>query len=325
MKRTKKNYRQRIIYAMVFGVVLVVGYLLFKMQAKSSQVALVSEGGSDVGSCLSNLLSFAGSGACGVQGFSTYSYSCLDGQTKPLETPNTRAGVSCIDFSQAYAKAATICGSTCKPTPSCVPNPCLDDRVCRLTALPDGQVYCPRQSSSPYPSPTPPPGPQCDRQTITHHQLEEPCGGGDTPPGYKVIQFRCGSDSSSPLSAASFKDPNNNNQCVSEDSLVNKAKNLCLDLTCASPIPSTPTPTPSPGCYYEEPTMCVQLFGYECKSKLVCSTPSTKPSESPHSSSNPISSIEPSKQPIIDPAPIRAPKQKCYKLWRFQWCRRIKH
>ncbi len=156
MKRTKKNYRKLITYAAIFSLISTVGYTLFKMQATPTQVALIATDAKLSTHCVSNLSSFAASGACGSQGFSSYSYSCSNHQIQPLEKPSPQASASCIEFAHAYAKAMTLCGETCKPTPSCIPNPCTDERNCKLMALPDGQSYCPtsrtiRNLSSPRP------------------------------------------------------------------------------------------------------------------------------------------------------------------------------
>lgn len=140
MKRTKKNYRKMVVYAAAFGLVTTLGYSLFRAQSEPTQVAVIDTPKTN---CASNLTSFASNGACGARGFSQYSYSCQDNVVKTLPD------VSCVDFAQAFAMASALCGETCQPTPSCVPNPCLDGRMCKLMALPEGQSYCPRPTIPP--------------------------------------------------------------------------------------------------------------------------------------------------------------------------------
>ena len=454
MKRTKKNHRKLVIYAMIFGLISAVGYSLSKMQSNPSQVALVSTDAS----CVSNISSFAANGTCGAQGFSGYSYSCLNGPSRPLESSPDNA---CIDFTQAFAKAAALCGATCAhpstspissrlpipsrapvppspslrpapsptppPSPSTTPTPtpvpcymqqpqvclqsiwggtCAPTRVCPSPSL--TPTPTPTHPSTPSPRPTPP-SPvasaynpyACNIQvyklrpqdTLVNLNLlitpdrQVDHGSHRVRPGdrylYEVVAINNSLSSATPstLSAVTsnvhgfnepiriqavssdcraettskFMDCNQRNLTVPANSSKLTNMNMVVEIqpeiaqtyntstlfsvgwafgntywqsTCGVMMlvdnTATPSPTPSPGCYYQEPMMCIQLFGYECKPKMVCPSPSVKPSSSPFASS-PTSSVAPSKQPVAIPSSMPVPKQRCYQFGPLRYCRQIKN
>ena len=156
----KLNYKVGVLILILLGL----GAWLIRSTMVSPQVALISNGGDERATCVSNIATFTATTSCGDGMVNRVDYVCTESGKKGYEGGNTG---DCIDPALVYQHAIAYCGQTCTtqtatPQPSCVPNPCPPGAACKLMALPDGQSYCPLPSSptptksdTPYPTPMP--------------------------------------------------------------------------------------------------------------------------------------------------------------------------
>jgi hypothetical protein len=129
-------------------------YFAYKSVVVSPKVAEIAQTTSSA--CKTNIASISFHDECGKGMFKRAVYTCANGSTA-----DKMSSSNCFSQESLLEEARNNCGQTCPvqatvvprpsstPAPSCVPNPCKDGAVCKLMALPAGQVYCPTSSTTP--------------------------------------------------------------------------------------------------------------------------------------------------------------------------------
>lgn len=283
-----QKYSKLIIISLL--VVLALGIVLYKNLAQTAEIALITNNHLPEGNaCVTNLARLEVGNPCGSDSFRTISSWCSDGRYQRLGD-----GTGCVAFSDALTRAQISCGGvTCppKPTPSS-PAP--------TSTPPPAPPTAPSPSIRPSPSPSPLPS---DCSLIKVQCIKAPCP--------DIVQ------------------------CVATPAPTPTLVPTPTPPASLAPAPSS-TSTPSsepialapnnPGCYYQEPAVCLQLFGYQCKPSIVCPQPSPS---APSSTTIPTFTGNPTPLPVASIAPkalpsqAQAPRQVCRRLWFIRWCQTI--
>ncbi len=149
----------------LFGaIVIIAGIMIAKksllQQANINEIGVTST--SNSARCRSGLATFNAKNSCGNTGFTTYSYTCQNGQSGTVGE-----GTKCVGVAHAYEMAMRACGNRCvvtssakpvpspvKPVASCRPRPACLDSVpqCKIAVTEDMCPPSPQLSPVPAPS-----------------------------------------------------------------------------------------------------------------------------------------------------------------------------